>query len=365
MKVPFIDLAAQLSVVKDDLRAAIDRVLATGQFILGSEVEAFEAEIARFCNVKYAVGVSNGSDALLTTLLALGVGRGDEVIVPTFTFFGTAGSVWHCGATPVFVDMLPDTFNIDSDAIEAAITPRTKAIIPVHIFGQCADMDRILAVAEKRGLAVIEDAAQAIGAGYRGKRAGSIGTAGTFSFYPTKNLSAIGEAGLVTTNDAALAEKLRHIRNHGMHPVYHHHMIGGNFRMDGIQGAALRVKLPHVEAWNVKRREHAARYDAAFKDSAVTPPVAEEHCEHIYHQYTIRSPQRDALREHLQTNEIASAVFYPVPLHLQECFAHLGCREGQCPVAEHAVKEVLSLPVFPEMTAEQQRFVIDAVVAFG
>ena len=364
MKVPFLDLAAQLSTVEDDVRAAIDRVLASGQFVLGSEVEAFEAEIARFCNVKHAVGISNGSDALLATLLALGIGRGDEVIVPTFTFFATAGSVWHSGATPVFVDMLPDTFNIDPEAIDAAVTPRTKAIIPVHVYGQCADMDRILVVADKHGLAVVEDAAQAIGAGYRGKRAGSIGTAGTFSFYPTKNLSAIGEAGLVTTNDDALAEKLGHIRNHGMHPVYHHHMIGGNFRMDGIQGAALRVKLPHVDSWNVQRREKAARYDAAFKGSAVVPPVGEAHCEHIYHQYTIRSPQRDALREHLQANGVASAVFYPIPLHLQECFEHLGCKEGQYPVAEQAAKEVLSLPIFPEMTVEQQRYVIDAVVAF-
>jgi dTDP-4-amino-4,6-dideoxygalactose transaminase len=354
MKVPYLDLAAQLDTFKADIRAAIDRVLDSQQFILGNEVSAFEEEIARFCNVKHAVGVSNGSDAILATLLALGIGRGDEVIVPTFTFFATAGSVWHCGATPVFVDVLPGTLNMDPSVIIRAITPRTRAIMPVHLYGQCADMDAIMAVADKHGLEVVEDAAQAIGATYRGRPAGSIGTAGTFSFYPTKNLSAIG----------ALAEKVRQIRNHGMYPVYHHHMIGGNFRMSGIQGAALRVKLPHVECWNAKRRENGMRYNEAFAGSSVTPPKIDEHCEHVFHQYTIRSKQRDALKEHLQANGIASAVFYPIPLHLQECFAHLSYTEGQCPVAELAAKEVLSLPVFPEMTAEQQQHVIDTVLAF-
>ena len=360
-----LNLAAQNASVRDEVRAAIDRVLDSQSFILGPEVEAFEAEIARLCDVPHAIGVSSGSDAILATLMALGIGPGDEVVVPTFTFFATAGCVARVGARPVFVDILPDTFNIDPDAVAAAITPQTRAIIPVHLYGQCADMDRITTLAERHGLAVIEDAAQALGAAFAGRPAGSLGTAGAFSFYPTKNLSAAGEAGLIVTRDDDLAGKLRYIRDHGQNPRYYYRCIGGNFRLDGIQGAVLRVKLKRLADWNERRRRNAARYDAALNGHAITAPSVDPRCRHIYHQYTVRCPQRDMLQKHLAEAGVGSAVYYPLCLHQQPCFADLGYKEGDCPVAEQAAREVLSLPISPELTTAEQDHVIAALARFA
>lgn len=364
MKVPLLDLQAQFRAVEADLRAAIDRVLISQEYILGSECEALEKEIAAFCGTTHGVGVSNGSDAIVAALMTAGIGSGDEVIVPTFTFFATAGCVARVGAKPVFVDILPDTFNIDPGAIEAAITPRTRAIIPVHLYGQCADMDRIMAIAERHQLLVIEDTAQAIGATFRARPAGSFGVAGTISFYPTKNLSAIGEAGMVVSSDDAFATRLRQIRNHGQSERYFHHYIGGNFRLDGIQAAALRVKMTKLVGWTDGRRRHAARYNERMAKSDVTTPVVRAECRHVYHQYTIRAPRRDALRACLSEAGIGAGLYYPLPLHLQPCFEYLGYRKGQFPVAEKASEDVLSLPIFPEMTEAQQDHVISTILGF-
>jgi dTDP-4-amino-4,6-dideoxygalactose transaminase len=363
MKVPLLDLTAQFQTVETDVRAAIDRVLSTNGYVLGPEVQALEEEIAAYCGATYGVGVSNGSDAIVAALMALDIGPGDEVIVPVFTFFATAGSVSRVGATPVFVDILPDTFNMDPAAVEAAITPRTKAIVPVHLYGQCVDMDRFVPLAEQHNLAVIEDAAQAIGATFNGRPAGSFGTAATISFYPTKNLSAIGEAGMVVTSDEKLAETLKVVRLQGQTSEYEHGRMGANFRLDGIQAAALRAKLPYLDGWNASRARHAAAYSEAFAGSSVTPPPVDERCGHVFHQYTIRSPQRDALRDHLVQAGVGCKVFYPMALHLQPCFADLGGKPGDCPVAEQAAKEVLSLPIFPEMTDEQRDYVIEQVLS--
>ncbi|UCD28677.1 MAG: DegT/DnrJ/EryC1/StrS family aminotransferase [Planctomycetota bacterium] len=364
MKVPLLDLAAQFRTVEAELREAIDRVLVSQQYVLGPEAQALEAEIAEFCGAKHAVGVSNGSDAIVAALMALNIGPGDEVIVPAFTFYATAGSVERVGAKPVFVDILADTFNIDPDAIPDAVSDKTRAIIPVHLYGQCAEMDRIMAVADRHKLAVIEDAAQAIGAEYNGKGAGNFGNAGTLSFYPTKNLSAIGEAGMVLTNDAKLADELRCVRLQGQTSSYEHARLGANFRIDGIQAAALRVKLSWLNQWNENRRKHAARYNEGLQNSVVITPPVNEACKHIYHQYTIRSPKRDKLRAHLNDAGIGSGVYYPIPLHLQPAFIGLGYKRGSMPVAEQASEEVLSLPVFPEMTAEQQDYVIETINQF-
>jgi dTDP-4-amino-4,6-dideoxygalactose transaminase len=364
MKVPLLDLAAQFESVAPELRAAVERALSSQEYILGPEVTALEAELASYCGAAHAIGVSNGSDALVATLLSLGIGAGDEVIVPSFTFFATAGAVARVGARPVFVDIDAATFNIDADAVASAVTADTTAIIPVHLYGQCAEMDRLLAVARRHSLAVIEDAAQAIGAKDRGRSACSLGTAGTLSFYPTKNLSGIGEGGMILTNDAQLADRLRQLRNHGQSERYFHHYIGGNFRLDGLQAAALRVKLRRLPGWTAARQEHAARYDAAFRETPVTPPAVRAGCEHVYHQYTIRSERRNALREHLTSAGIGTGLYYPLPLHLQPCFAYCGYREGQLPASEEAARQVLCLPVFPEMTPEQQDFVIERILAF-
>jgi len=364
MKVPLLDLATQFGEVEAEVRQAIDRVLASHAYVLGPEVTALESEIAAYCGVAHGIATSSGTDAILAPLMALGIGPGDEVIVPTFTFFATAGCVTRVGARPVFVDILPDTFNIDPAAIEAAITPRTKAIIPVHLYGQCADMARIMALAERHGLIVIEDAAQAIGAKFRGRPAGGLGKAAALSFYPTKNLSAMGDAGMVVTADDTLAGKLRFTREHGQNPRYYYHFIGANFRMDGFQGAILRVKLKRLAAWTAARRSRAARYDRELKGSAVTVPPVDPNCEHVYHQYTVRCDRRDALQKHLADAGIASGVYYPLPLHLQPCFADLGCKEGCCPVAEQAAREVLSLPIFPEMSEPQQSYVIETIRKF-
>ncbi|HON65596.1 MAG TPA: DegT/DnrJ/EryC1/StrS family aminotransferase [Phycisphaerae bacterium] len=365
MKVPLLDLAAQAKSVEADVKKAVLAVLDSQRYVLGPEVEALEGEIAAYCGAKHGVAVRNGSDALVMSLMALGIGPGDEVIVPTFTFFATAGSVARVGAKPVMVDVLPDTFNIDPDATAAAVTARTKAIIPVHLYGQCADMDRLMAIASRHGLAVIEDAAQAIGAKRHDRGVASYGTLATLSFYPTKNLSAVGEGGMILTNDGELAARLRCFRNHGQTGTYEHAWIGGNFRLDGIQGAALRVKLRKLPDWNEGRRKNAERYDAGLKDTDVVTPVAEACSYHVYHQYTIRSPRRDALREHLKAAEIDTGVYYPLPLHLQPCFAYLGYQQGAMPVAERLSTEVLSLPIYPEMSREQQDHVIETIRSFS
>jgi dTDP-4-amino-4,6-dideoxygalactose transaminase len=365
MKVPMIDLSRTHQALFSELRLAMDRVLSTSGFILGPEVEALEAEVAAFCSVRHGVGVGSGTDALLATLMALDVGPGDEVIVPAFTFFATAGVVARVGARPVFVDIEPDTFNMDPSAMQAALTERTRAIIPVHLFGQCADMDRILPAAEKRGVPVIEDTAQAIAATCRGRPACSFGKAAALSFYPTKNLSAIGEGGMVLTDDEELAATLRCVRNHGQGKQYEHHRIGGNFRLDGLQGAALRVKLRRLPEWTQMRRELACRYDGGLADSSVTPPPVRPECVHVYHQYTVRSPRRDALRAHLNEAGIGAGVFYPIPLPHQPCFAYLGHRQGEFPVAERATAEVLSLPVFPGMTRQEQDYVMETIRSFS
>jgi dTDP-4-amino-4,6-dideoxygalactose transaminase len=365
MKVPLLDLAAQFRTVEADVRAGIDRVLRTQGYVLGPEVEALEAEVAKVCGVAHGIGVSNGSDAIVAALMALDVGHGDEVIVPVFTFFATAASVSRVGARPVFVDIQADTFNVDPDAIAKAISPRTKAIIPVHLYGQCADMDRILAVADRHGIPVIEDAAQAIGATYKGRPACCFGKAGTLSFYPTKNLSAIGEAGMVMTNDAKLAATLRVVRHQGQTSEYEHGRIGANFRISAIQAAALRAKLPHLAEWNAGRARNAARYDEALRGASVITPPKDPNCGHIYHQYTIRSPRREELRLKLTEAGVGAKIFYPIPLHMQPCYRSLGYKAGDFPVAEKAAQEVLSLPVFPEMTAEQQNHVIETIRQFA
>jgi len=365
MKVPFFDLGAQFRTVEADVRAAMDRVLASQGFILGPEVEALEAQVADYCGVRHGIGVSNGSDAIVAVLMALDIGPGDEVIVPAFTFFATAGSVARVGARPVFADILSDTFNIDPDAVADAVTERTRAIIPVHLYGQCADMDRIMAIADRHRLAVVADAAQAIGASFNDRPVGSLGHAATLSFYPTKNLSAIGEAGMVLTGDDELAGAVRMIRHQGQSSQYEHERLGANFRLDAIQAAVLRVKMAKLGQWNDARRGHAARYDEALRESCVRPPAVDGRCRPVYHQYTVRSPKRDPLRAHLADAGIGSAIYYPVPLHLQPAFRHLGYQRGAFAVAERAADEVLSLPIFPEMTAAQQEHVIETIRANG
>lgn len=364
MKVPMIDLRAQFEEVEGALREAVDRVLESQCYILGPEVEALESAIASLCGVRHAIGVSNGTDALLLALMGLEIGPGDEVIVPAFTFFATAGAVARVGATPVFVDILPDMFDLDAKAVAAALTERTRAIIPVHLYGQCAEMDRLRAVAEPGGIPMIEDAAQAIGATYRGRPACSLGRVATLSFYPTKNLSAIGEAGMVLTGDDELASRLRSLRNHGQGERYAHHHVGGNFRLDAIQAAALRVKLTRLKAWNDRRRRAAARYDEGLRGTGVVTPAVRPECEHVYHQYTIRSRYRDALRACLADAGVATGVYYPIPLHLQPCFRHLGYQRGDLPVSEEAAERVLSLPIFASMTPDQQDHVIETIRRF-
>ena len=363
--VPLLDLQGQYRPLREELLAAIARVCDSQRFIGGPEVEGFEREIAEYLGVGHAVGLSSGTDALLVALMALGIGPGDEVITPTFSFFATAGAVSRVGATPKFVDIDPKTYNIDVMAAIAAITDRTRAIVPVHLYGQCAWMDVLLAEAGARGIPVIEDAAQAIGATYKGRQAGSMGKAGCFSFFPSKNLGAFGDAGLLTTQDEALAQEVRLLRNHGMEPKYFHSRIGGNFRLDALQAAVLRVKLPHLDGWTKRRRENADRYDRLFEESPaaarVTRPSRDPDCGHIFNQYVVRVPDRDAVRARLAAAGIGTEIYYPVPFHLQECFAPLGHRQGDFPAAEVAAAETLALPVYSEITEAQQREVVNAI----
>lgn len=361
MTIPLLDLQAQLAPIRDEIQAAIHRVLDSGVFILGPEVEAFEQEIAAYSQCQYGIGVSSGTDALLVALMAIGTNPGDEVITTPFTFFATAGSIARLGAKPVFVDIEPDSFNLDVTKIAAAITPRTRAIMPVHLYGQMVEMEALMELAARHKLFVIEDAAQAIGAEYKGRRAGSIGHLGCFSFYPTKNLGSPGEAGMVVTNDAALARRMKALRNHGSTVRYYHPMVGGNFRLDAIQAAVLRVKLPYLDEWTAARQRNADWYRQSWPtDSPLTLPAALPQRRHIYNQFVIRTPQRSAVIERLQARKIGHEIYYPLALHLQECFSDLGYNPGDFPVAEAATQEVLALPIYPELTEDQITSIVSA-----
>ena len=393
MPVPLLDVNAQNHPLEAEFTAAFQRVFRSGHFIMGSEVTAFEEEAARLVEAKHAIGISSGTDAILLALMALGIGPGDEVLCPAFTFFATAGCVSRVGATPVFVDVCPVCFNMDVNDARAKVTPRTRAIIPVHLFGQCADMDAVMALAGERGLHVIEDAAQAIGARYRGRSCGTMGQFGCYSFFPSKNLGGLGDGGLLATNDDALAAKARSLRNHGMEPKYYHSSVGGNFRLDALQAAFLRVKLPRYAGYTQGRQANAAFYIerllqvpgvvqanpahckcAATQDAALAAegarlvlPVAYPHNEHIWNQFTLRvlHGQRDALKKHLLGKGIGSEVYYPLTLAQQECFAHLPAASRQgCEVAHRLAGEVLSIPVFPELAYAQKEEIVAAILEF-
>jgi dTDP-4-amino-4,6-dideoxygalactose transaminase len=375
MKVPFFDLAVQFKSIENEIKSALDEVFQNQQFIMGPKVQALEEAIAQYCQTRYAIGVASGSDALLLSLMALDIKAGDEVLLPPFTFFATAGSVSRLGATPVFVDIDRETFNIDPLKIEEKITARTKAILPVHLFGQCADMDPLLEIAKEKRLFVIEDAAQALGAEYKpkvgseGRRAGQIGDLGCFSFYPTKNLGAFGDAGMVVTDNPLLAEKVRLLRVHGSQPKYFHKAIGVNSRLDTIQAAILLVKFKYLEKWTAERQRKAERYQQLFEDllSSVKGfklPTVQYQSRHIFHQYVIRVPERDRLKQFLAEEGIGTDIYYPVPLHLQECYSFLNYRRGDLPVSEKVSEEVLALPIYPELTEDQQSVIVNRIKAF-
>jgi dTDP-4-amino-4,6-dideoxygalactose transaminase len=368
MRVPLLDLQAQYRPLRDAILAAMTRVADSQRFIMGPEIDALEAELASMLDVRHAIAVSSGTDALLLALMALDIEPGDEVITPTFSFFATAGEIVRVGARPVLVDIDPRTFNVDVDAAIAAMTPRTKAIIPVHLFGQSADLDPLLAAANRAGVPVVEDAAQAIGATYKGRKVGGIGAFGCFSFFPSKNLGAFGDAGLVTTNDERLAARARLLRTHGMQPKYYHHVVGGNFRMDALQAAVLRVKAPHLALWTDGRRANAARYRSLFRaaglEGVVRLPIEAAGCTHIFNQFVIGTSERDALKRHLDDRGIGNEIYYPVPFHMQPCFADLGYRRGQFPHAERAADESLAIPIYGELTAAQQEHVVSTIAAF-
>jgi dTDP-4-amino-4,6-dideoxygalactose transaminase len=364
MQVPVLELKAQYASMKDEILEQINEVLDAQWVIGGPKVEELENRIAKLSECKYAVGTSSGTDAILNALMSLDIGPGDEVITTPFTFFATAGCIARTGAKPVFVDIDEKTYNIDATLIEAAITDNTKAILPVHLYGQMADMDPIMQIAGTYGLAVIEDAAQSIGSTYNKKPAGSIGTAGCFSFYPSKNLGGIGDGGMVVTNDERLYNRLKVMRNHGQTGAYEHKYIGGNFRLDAIQAAALLVKLKHLSKWSAARRKNAAYYNKKFSDSPVTIPFINEQCVSIYNQYIIRVPNREKVFDHLRNNGVGCMVYYPLSLHMQECFAYLGYKEGDFPVAEKAATEVMALPVYPELTSEMQDYAVKSILDF-
>ena len=389
MKVPMLDLNAQYATIRTEIVAAITEVLESQHFILGPAVEACEKAIARYCDVDHAIGVSSGTDALLACLMAEDIGAGDEVITTPYTFFATAGAIARVGARPVFVDIDPATCNLEASAIASKVTPRTKAIIPVHLYGQMADMDAVMRVADAHGLAVIEDAAQAIGGAHKGRQAGTIGHYGCFSFFPSKNLGAAGDAGMVVTNDPGRAMKLSRVRAHGSHPKYHHAIVGGNFRLDAIQAAVVSAKLPHLDDWTAARQRNARRYDELFARSGLdiadcalyrfrdgtagrpgtagsphlfTPSVVTDR--HIFNQYVIRVPRRDELKAALQRRGVATEIYYPVPMHMQQCFAYLGYASGAFPESERAAADTLALPIYPELTDAQAEYVVDCVRDF-
>ncbi|WLR53240.1 DegT/DnrJ/EryC1/StrS family aminotransferase [Bacillus tianshenii] len=367
MKVPMLDLSEQYAELKPQIQETLDEVMASSRFILGDHVKQLEADVASYSNVAHGVGVASGSDALHISLLACGVSPGDEVIAPAFTFFATGGAIARIGAVPVYVDIDPDTYNIDPSKIEEAITEKTKAIIPVHLYGQMADMDPINEIARKHSLAVVEDSAQAIGAEYKGKKTGELGTTACYSFFPTKNLGAYGDGGMIVANDDEVAERARVLRVHGSKPKYYHHVLGYNSRLDELQAAVLNVKFPHLETWIEKRQQAAQVYTELLNeklgDTVKTPYIAEQ-IKHVFHQYTLRVPKRDELQSFLKENGVASMVYYPKPLHLQPVFEELGYKEGDLPVTEKACQEALSLPMFPEIKREQQEYVVEKIVEF-
>jgi len=365
LKVRLLDLSAQFENIREEVMEAVTEVFESQYFILGPKVTELEERIAEYCRSSEAVGVASGSDAILLSLMALGIGPGDEVITTPYTFFSTVSSITRLGAQPVFADIDPATCNIDPSAVAEAMTGRTKAVLVVHLYGQTADMDPILEAAGERGIPVIEDACQAIGAEYRGRRAGSMGLAGCFSFFPSKNLGGAGDGGMVTTDDEGLAEDLRRLRNHGGRERYYHDDVGINSRLDALQAAVLLVKLRHLDAWSDARIANASRYDSLLAgiEGLVTPSVSEGN-RHIYNQYVIRVPRRDELKSFLQESDIGCEIYYPVPLHLQKCFAFLGAAEGDCPEAERAALETLALPIFSELTPEMQAYVAGKISEF-
>jgi dTDP-4-amino-4,6-dideoxygalactose transaminase len=373
MKVPLLDLKAQYLGIKSEIDAAISEVMESQHFILGPKVEECEKAIAKYSQCTHAIGVSSGSDALLACLMAENIGPGDEVITTTYTFFATAGAIARLGATPVFVDIVPETYNLDMSQVSSRITKRTRAIIPVHLYGQMADMDAVMALAKEHNLIVIEDAAQAIGAEHKGRRAGSIGHYGCFSFFPSKNLGAAGDGGMIVTNDAERAEKLRCLRGHGSKPKYYHKVIGGNFRLDAIQAAIVTAKLKHLDDWTAARQRNASRYDRLFTEAGLTsasgksapvtlPNVSADR--HIFNQYVIRVPHRDQLQAALKERGVGTEVYYPVPMHMQECFAYLGYSVGAFPESESAANNTVALPIYPELREEQAKYVVECVRDF-
>ena len=386
-KVPLLDLQAQYNTIRDEVRRAVDRVFDSQQFVLGAEVQALEEEVARYSQTKFAIGCASGSDALLLALMSSGITAGDEVITSPYSFFATAGAIARLGARPVFVDIEERTFNLNPSLVAATITERTKAIVPVHLYGQCAEMDPLIEIARSADIAVggapasvtgshshdipiIEDAAQAIGAEDRGRRAGSMGAIGCFSFYPSKNLGGAGDGGMLTTNDLDHARRLHMLRVHGEETKYHHKVVGINSRLDALQAAVLRAKFPHLDEWTTGRQRKAQQYELMFLDAGLSEqvevPFVRRNARHIFHQFVVRvrDGRRDALRQHLRDRGVGTDVYYPVPLHLQECFAYLGYQEGDFPVAEQAAKETLALPVYPELTDEQQDYVVNTMAKF-
>ncbi|MFH1742861.1 MAG: DegT/DnrJ/EryC1/StrS family aminotransferase [bacterium] len=368
VNVPLLDLKAQYKPIQDEIQQAIHSVLETQRFILGPEVQSLEEEIAAYSNCRFAVGVSSGTDALLVALMALDIGPGDEVITTPYTFFATTGVIHRVGAIPVFVDIEPDTYNINPDAVSKAITAKTKAILPVHLYGQCADMDPILAAAREKNIPVVEDAAQAIGSEYKGRRAGSMGTLGCFSFFPSKNLGGFGDGGMVVTNDETLYEKVKSLRAHGSKPKYYHKIVGGNFRLDALQAAIVRVKLKYLDQWTERRQQNAQRYNDLFAkaglagNTVILPTISQDR--HIFNQYVIRIENRDALKTHLTERHVGTEVYYPVPMHLQECFAHLGYQQGDFPISEESALSTLAIPVYPELSERQCEYVVEQIAAF-
>jgi dTDP-4-amino-4,6-dideoxygalactose transaminase len=368
--VPLLDLNLHYEKIWEEVESAIKRVFISKQFILGSEVKELEREIAAYCQTAYAIGCASGSDAILLSLMALGVGAGDEVITTPYTFFATVGSIVRLGATPVFVDIEEATFNLDTQLLEGAITEKTKAIMPIHLFGQCAEMDKIKAVASAKGIAVVEDAAQAIGAEYKGNRAGNLGTVAAFSFYPSKNLGGAGDGGMLTTNDAEIAEKLRALRAHGAKKKYFHDYVGLNSRLDSLQAAILRVKLNYLDEWAKSRRLNADAYRKLFAQAGLEQsdliklPVEIEGMLHVYNQFVILAKDRDGLIAHLKENGVGTEIYYPLPLHLQACFADLGFKKGDFPVSEKASDSSIAIPVHPELTEADQQYVVEMIAAY-
>lgn len=370
VSVPALNLKAQYQSIRDEIEPVVREILESQMFVLGPEVTRLEAEVADYCGAASGIGCASGSDALLLPLLAIDIGLGDEVITTPYTFFATGGSIWRTGAKPIFVDIEPDTFNIDPVRIEAAITPRTRAIIPVHLFGQVAEMGPIQEIARRHGLTVLEDAAQAIGSAYHGTRAGTLGDVAAFSFYPSKNLGGFGDGGMVTTNQPQLARRITRLRVHGMEPKYHHHEVGFNSRLDAFQAAVLRVKLRHLDAWTTLRRDVADRYRNLFAshglEEMVGLPIERQGNFHVYNQFVIRVPAflRDSLRDYLTARKIGSEIYYPIPLHLQVCFASLGHKPGDFPHSEAAARETIALPIYAELTDAEQRYVVGSIRQF-